>query len=121
MRDFPFMVYFDFETTTSDSVINVKKMYVISYCQVYAFHPGLKIPKMSIFRSFQQDFKEITSLDHFFQEHAPFFDQVTMAQMKDAAVRVLYSEEMVALAELFALELKFIKNTIIKWFNVTQA
>ena len=38
MRDFPFMVYFDFETTTSDSVINDKKMYVISYCQVYALN-----------------------------------------------------------------------------------
>ena len=69
MGDLPFTVYFDFETTTGDSVLFDKKMYVISYCQVYAFHPKLKLRKIVVFRSFQQNYDEITSLDHLSQEH----------------------------------------------------
>ena len=72
MGDLPSTVYFDFETTTDGSVIDDKKIDVISYCQV---------------------FNEFTSLNHFFQEHIPFFDYVTMAQMKDAAMRVFYREK----------------------------
>ena len=119
MGDLPFTVYFDFETTTGDSVLLDKKMYVISYSQVYTFHPKLKLPKIAVFRSFQQNYDEITSLDHLFQEQIPYFNQVTMSQMKDAAKRVLYKENTVALAELFPLELRFTIDTLVKWFNST--
>ena len=61
-----FTVY-SLQATTGGSVIDDKKMYVISYCQVYAFHSNLKVPKILVFMSFQQDFNEITSLDHFFK------------------------------------------------------
>ena len=93
MGDLPSTVYFDFETTTDGSVIDDKKIDVISYCQVYTSHQNLKTPKIVVFRSFQQVFNEFTSLNHFFQEHIPFFDYVTMAQMKDAAMRVFYREK----------------------------
>ena len=126
MGDLPFKVYFDFGTTTGDGVIDdKKKMYISSYCKVYDFHPGLNIPKISVFRSFQQDFEEITSLDHFIQEHVSFFDQVTMVQMKDEWGRDEWGRDEwgisieVALAELFTLELKFTIYTLIKWFNAT--
>ena len=45
--DLPFTVYFDFETTTRDSVFFDPKMYVVSYCQIYTFHPGLNLDKIS--------------------------------------------------------------------------
>ena len=86
---------------------------------MYASHQNLKTPKIVVFRRFQQDFNEFTSLDHFFQEHITFFDCFTMAQMKDAAMRVFCREKTIALAEIFALELKFIVDTLAKWFNVT--
>ena len=119
MGDLPFTICFDFETTTGDSVLLDKKMYVISYCQVYTFHPKLKLPKNIVLKSFQQNNNEITSLDHLSREHIPYFDQVTMSQMKDSAMRVLHKENTVALAELFALELKFPIYTLVKWFNFT--
>ena len=115
----PFIFYFDFETTTGDSVTDDKKMYVISYCQIYAFHPTLNLEKIVIFRSFQQNFEEITCLDHFSQEHISFFDQVTMKKMKDAALSVLSREKTTPLSALFALELKFTIDTLVKWFNAT--
>ena len=76
MGDLPFTVCFDSETTSGDSVLLDKIMYVISCCQVYTFHPKLKLPKIVVFRIFQQHYDEITSLDHLSQEHIPYFDQL---------------------------------------------
>ena len=69
MGDLPFIVYFDFEMTTGDSVFHEQKIYFTSYYQVYAFHPKLKLPKILVFSSFQQNFDQITSLHHQSQEH----------------------------------------------------
>ena len=39
--DLPFTVYFDFETTTTGgSLFFDPKMFVVSYCQIYSFHPS---------------------------------------------------------------------------------
>ena len=65
------------------------------------FNPSLNLQKIVVFRSFQQNFEEITSLDHFLQKHIPFFDQVTTAQMTDAVTKVL----------------KFTLDTLVNWFN----
>ena len=73
LGDAPFTVYFDFETTTGDSVFFEPKMFVVSYCQMYSFHPSLNLEKIVIFRSFQQSAEEIYDLSHFRQEHVAFF------------------------------------------------
>ena len=85
----PFSVYFDFETNIGDSVFFDSKMYVVSYCQIYAFHPASNLDKIVIYRSFQQTPEEIYDLSHFEFEHAPFFDNITLKQLKDAASNVL--------------------------------
>ena len=64
LGDVPFTVYFDFETTTGKSAFLDPKMYVISYCEVYIFHPSLNLDKVVIFRSFQQKSEEIFDLSH---------------------------------------------------------
>ena len=73
LGDAPFTVYFDFETTTGDSVFFEPKMFVVSYCQIYSFHPSLNLEKIVIFRSFQQSAEEIYDLSHFRQKHVAFF------------------------------------------------
>ena len=45
--DLPFVVYFDFETTTGNAVFFDAKMYVVSYCQICSFHPSLNLDKKS--------------------------------------------------------------------------
>lgn len=70
-----FNVYFDFETTTGDFVFSDQKIFVVSYCQIYSFHPDLKLDKIVIYRSFQQNAEEIYSLDHFSQENVKFLIQ----------------------------------------------
>ena len=73
LGDLPFTVYFDFETTTggNSAVFNLT-MYVMSYCQIYSFHPSLGPDKIVIFRSFQQTPEQINDLSHFKNEHAAF-------------------------------------------------
>ena len=63
--DFPFSVYYDFETTTGGVVFFDQKMYVVSYCIIVPFHPDLKIPRLIISRSYDQNQNELTSLSHF--------------------------------------------------------
>lgn len=68
----PFTVYFDFETATGDGIFSDQKMLVVSYCQIYSFHPQLNVDKIVIFRTFQQSLEDIYGPNHFRQEHIPF-------------------------------------------------
>ena len=113
MRDVPFTVYFDVETTTGDNVFHDPKMFVITYCQIYAFHPSLDLDKIVVFRSFQQKADEIYSLDHFRNEHTPSFDRLTFQQLTS----VLALEKSTFLSELFSVKLRFTIDTLKKWFK----
>ena len=53
--DLPFVVYFDFETTAPiDNCFDPeqKTMFVVSYVMIVAFHPGLKLDRIIIQRSY---------------------------------------------------------------------
>ena len=52
MIGLPFIVYFDFETTAGDRVVNNPKMFVITCCQICAFHPDVNLDRIVNFRSF---------------------------------------------------------------------
>ena len=82
------------------------------------FHfPALNLDEIVIYRSFQQTAQEIYDLSHFKPEHVPFFNNITLRQLKDAASAVLCREKCTALAERFSTELKFTINTLKDWFN----
>ena len=101
-------------------------MYVVSYCIIIAFHPELDIPRLYIYRSYDQTYNQLTSLVHFeivqnnFFEHKQNFNPKTLEQLKDAAFAVLNREKNTALAEMFSIELKFNANCLKFWFNKTR-
>ena len=64
LGDVPFSIYFDFETTTGSVVFFNVKMFVVSYCMVVAFHPEGDIPRICVFRSYDQSAAQLTSLSH---------------------------------------------------------
>lgn len=109
----------DFETTTDNTVIFDLKMFVISYCQIYTFHPSLNLDKTVIFRSFEQNAEEIYDLSHFRQEHVPFIDRLTFQQLKDVASAVLAREKATSLVERFSVGLKFTIDTLNNCFSST--
>lgn len=90
---------------------------VISYCQIYTFHPSLNLDKIVVFRSFQQKPEEMYDLSHFKKEQEPYFDRANFHQLKDAADNVLARHKSTSLAELFFVELKLTVNTMNARFN----
>ena len=84
---------------------------VISYCQIYTFHPSLNLDKIVVFRSFQQKPEEMYDLSHFKKEHKPYFYQ-KLHQLKDVADAVFARHKSISLAELFSVKLKFTINTL---------
>ena len=121
--DLPFTMYFDFETTTGMVVFFDAKMYVVSYCIVVAFHPDLNLPRLFIYRSYDQTINQITSLEHFdivqqnFFEDKQIFNSKTLSQLKDATLSVINRENTTALTEMFNTELKFTADCLKFWFN----
>ena len=65
LGDVPFSIYYDFETTTGSAVFFNVKMFAVSYCMVVAFHPKINLPRIAIYRSFDQTETELQSLSHF--------------------------------------------------------
>ena len=96
-------------------------MYVVSYCIIVAFHPDLKIPRLIIFRSYDQN--QLTSLSHFetlennFFKDQKNFDWTTLKQLEDAVFSVFNREKNTALAEMFGVELKFTTDCLKKGFQ----
>ena len=82
--------------------LTIKKMFVISYSQIYAFHPDINIDEIVIFHSFQPTEDEIYCLNHFSQEHVKYFDQVTFKESKDSVGNVLNKTKLILLSEMFS-------------------
>ena len=113
-----FAIYFDFETTTGNVVFFEAKMYVVSYSIVFAFHPDLSLPRINIFRSYDQSFSSLMSpaqynvIDfNFFDDHE-IYNKNTLKQLKAAALSVNQKEKNTALAEMFSVKLKFTTNAL---------
>ena len=67
-----------------------------------------------VFTSFQQNLEEFNSLDYFPQDHVKFFDPITVKQVRDV---VFVKEKTTSLSELFSVELKFTRDTLVKQCN----
>ena len=119
--DLPFAIYYDFETTTGSGIFHDAKMNVVSYCIVVVFHPDLKIPRMVIYRSFDQSLAEVESLQHFIDLKQDFLscgyhNLKTLKQLGDCALSVFNKSRNTALAEMFNVELKFVCDSLKTWF-----
>ena len=86
LGDIPFTVYFDFETTTGDSVFFARKMFVVSCCQICLFHPALGLDKFASFKSFQQSAEKMYDLGNFKQDHVAFFNTRTFFSTKRCSI-----------------------------------
>ena len=73
LGDVLYTFYFDSETTTGDSVFLDQKMFVVSYCQIYSFHPALNLDRIILFKSFQQTSEEIYNLRPLQRRPYPIF------------------------------------------------
>ena len=119
--DVPFTIYFDFETTspTDSEYLNPeeKKMFVMSYVIVVAFHPHFNFNRIVVQRSMCHPKEEMTSVNYLSREQFEFKPLELIKQLYDQALHVLKRTCENALAVMFGIELAFVKKTLLGWFN----
>ena len=81
---------------------------------VVAFHPKINLPRIVIYRSFDQTENELQSLSHFqildydfFNIEKNNFNRILLKQLQDAAYSIFNKEKNTSQAEMFHIELKF--------------
>ena len=93
--DLPFTIYFDFETMVpTDNCLDPeeKKMFVVSYVIIVAFHPHLTElvnRRIIVNRSFAHELEELTTISYLSTEQLNFTDQYLINMLKDYASHVL--------------------------------
>ena len=98
-------------------------MYIVSYSIIATFHPDLSLPRINIFRSYDQSYSLLMSLAHFFVldfhvfNDPDIFNKNTLKQLEAAALSVKQKEKNTALAEMFSVELKFTIDCLKSWFQ----
>ena len=90
--DHPFAIYFDFETTspTDSAWLNPedKKMFVMSYVMIVAFHPHFNFERILIQRSVSHTKEELTSVNYLTREQFDFKPPELIKQLHDQALHV---------------------------------
>ena len=124
LGDVPFSVYYDFETTTGSAGFLDVKMFVVSYCMVVVFHAKINLPRIVIYRSFNQTENELQSLSpfqildyDFFNIEKNNFNRISLKQLQDAAYSVFNKGKNISLAEMPNVELKFTVDCIKNWIS----
>ena len=89
--DIRFTIYFDFETTApTDKCLDPeqKKMFVVSYAVLLAFHPALKLDRIIVYRRFAHSVEQLTSLHYFSWEKISFIEPYLINMLRDMAFDV---------------------------------
>ena len=117
--DIPLTAYIDFETTApTDKMFDPEscKMKSVSYAIIFAFHPIFDFKRVIIERSFGHSLKRLATIDYLTAEQLRFKDEITLKQLRDAALAVHRKSKKNAISEMFSIELKFASDCLLKWF-----
>ena len=116
----PFSVYADFETTApTDDYLNPenKAMFAVSYSLIFAWHPKLSLPTQMVVRGYNHSLDELSDMTYLTSEQLAMRNQTTIHQLKDAILNVHLKKRKNAIVEMFNIELKFVCDILMRWFN----
>ena len=119
--DIPFPVYFDFEMTApTDNCLDPeqRKIFVVSYVMIVAFHPALHLDRIIIYRSFAHTLEQLSNIDYLSRKQIAFIDSHLIHMLKDAASEVSKQKCKNSLGQMFSIESALVKKTLLKWFNL---
>ena len=111
--DIPFVIYFDFTTTApTDNCLDPeqKKIFVVSYVMIVAFHPELELDRIVIQRSYAHLIEQLTSLNYFTQEQTNFLDHTLIKMLKDMASYVSKRKCKNSMGQIFVLKVHWLKK-----------
>ena len=63
-------------------------LYPVSYAFVVAFHPRLNLGRIFVIRSFNHTFDQLSDVGYLLDEMLPYYDPVTVRQLRDCAKTV---------------------------------
>ena len=114
------VAYMDFETTApAENFLTPEqnKMFVVSYTLIFAFHPKLNLNRVIVQRRFGHSLLKVATVDYLTEDQLQFVDKDLINQLKDCAINVSERRCKNAVEQMFAVELKFASNCLLKWFN----
>ena len=118
--DLPLGAYINFETTAPEEnflIPGQKKMFVVSYTLIFDFHPKLNLNRVIVQRSFDNSLSKLATVDYLTEDQLKFVDKDLTNQLKDCAINVSERRCENVVAQIFAVELKFASNCLLKRFN----
>lgn len=80
-------------------------MYPILYWLIFAFHPQLKIDKITAFRSFLHSLEQLIDASYLNHEMFKNLDSNTDEQLKDAMINAANKSKKYAISKMFSTEL----------------
>ena len=119
--DVYFVAYFDFETTAPTFIFEdpeQKKMFVVLYVMIVAFHPKLNLDRILIQRSYPHSLEQLTTLNYFTREQLSFVDSSLIKMLKDMAFEVAKRKCKNSIGKMFSIESALVKKTLLNWFNL---
>ena len=118
--DLPIAVHIDFETIgpTGDCFnLELKRMFVVPYVIVFAFHPKLNLDCVILQRSFGHSYKKLTTINYWTNDQMEYMNIKLVKQLKDCTINVSQIKCKNAVAQMFCVELKFAADYLLSWFN----
>ena len=113
-------MYFDFETTApTDNFFDPeqKKMFVMSYVFIAAFHPHLNLRKIIVQRRYAHSLEQLTTIHYLTNDQMSVIDITLVKQLNDIAQEISRRKYENALGGMFTIETALIKKTLLEWFN----
>ena len=86
----------------------------ISYTFLVAFHPSLNLDRLFLVRRFNHTFEQLNSVSYLLDKMLPYFDLITVQQLRDCAQAVHEKREKFLLSEMFSCKLKFVMDLLKK-------
>ena len=113
----PFAIYFDFETTFGKKTYHFDddaSMYPVLCAFVVAFHLTLNLDRTFVVRSFNHTFEQLNDVSYLSDEIIPYFDPITVRQLRDSSQAVFEKREKFSISQMFYRKLKFVIDLLIK-------
>ena len=116
-KDFPFTVLGDLETTTGYiSEIVEGSVFITSYCQMFNFHPNLKMTPITCLRSFGQNEEELENIT-IPGKFWPYVNKGDLKCFMDACETVLEKKQEHAISTLCKVEMWMVYRCFRHYFD----
>ena len=95
---------------TTVLIQNKKKMFVISYVLIVAFHTPLNLRNIIVQRNYGHSLEQLTMIDYLTNDQMSFIDVTLVKQLNDIAQEVSRRKWNNALGQMFVIETDLIKK-----------